>query len=104
MDRCCGRVNPPQLASNGKLLRTQGNGKYDFRIAEMLLCPLVAVQMHDLNLRELSLQLCRKPRWDVPKIEPVVDHDQQLHDCGDFSQRRFNHRPDPSADKPSRKN
>ena len=68
-----GSVDPTQFASDGKLLGAQGDREYDFRIAQIFFNALIAVALHDLQVRKICRKPLHKPCRDIPEIKAVMN-------------------------------
>ena len=74
-----GRVNPAQGTSGSKLIRSQGNGEYNFCIAQLRFNSFVTVTLRDLQTGILLGQALAKPRRQFPEIEPVMHYQEHFH-------------------------
>jgi hypothetical protein len=68
-----------EVASDGELLRPQGDCEHDLGFAQFRLNSFIAVVMGNFDVVEFFAETFCEPGWKPPEIEAVVDHHEHFH-------------------------
>ena len=79
MDGGRGRMDPAEVRGQPELLRAERPGDDDFGIAQVGFDAVVAGEVDNFDLREITLQTLSKPVRRIPQLEAMMENDEKLH-------------------------